>query len=100
VKVGVLGALAAFENQRRTDELETLRVRREVSFDLLRERWLSLGQRFIDDDERFVTFPCLAIEQNFFEERVGRIEHMVREMHLVAEAHLNGSLNSWHATNL
>ena len=70
VKVGILRALAAFDDKRRTDQLQGFGEGGEVRFDVAAQLGLRPGQGFIENDERLVLRFLLAAGQRVAQHRI------------------------------
>ena len=70
VKVGILRALAPFDDKRRTDQLEGFGEGAEVGFDVAGQLGLCPAQRFIEHDKCLVLLFLLAVGQRIAQHRI------------------------------
>src|SRR2546426_503433 len=74
VKVGILRALAPFDDKRRTDQLQGFGEGGEVGFAVAGQLGLRTGQRFIEHDERLVLLFLLSVGQCVAQHEIGAIK--------------------------
>ena len=97
LEIGVLGAFAAFDNQRRANQPDCLGERFEILLNLSRQRGLSAGQRFVQKDQRLFEREILPRAQDVFQNHVRRIKDVAGEIHPQRIAHLDLSLDDRHS---
>src|SRR6266568_725438 len=72
----------------------------EIAFNLEPQPRLCLPQRFIEHDQRFVDQLWFRAGKHSFENRVGRIKNILREMHPKIVTDLDRALDKRHNKNL
>ena len=100
VEVGILGPLAAFEDERRADQFQVRRMKREIRLDVRQQAWLALGQGFIHHHQRLGHSIGFLGPEHLMEQRILRRKDAAREMHAMAVAHLNVPFNVGHGVQL
>jgi hypothetical protein len=95
VEIGIFGALAAFDNDWRTDQMQAGAPGGEIEFNVFCQFWLGDRERFVEHDQSFNACAAFAGE-HVFEERVIRREHLMREVHAVLEADFDCALDGRH----
>ena len=96
VKIGVLRALAALDDDGRADQGQGIGVRGEIIFDPARQPRLGLRQRFVQDEKHFVRTNGFGAAQGRSQDQVGRIERGLSEINSQPVADLDGSLDEGH----
>ena len=81
VKVGILGAFAAFDDERRGNELQRVAVSGKIFLDLLGEVRLRLREGFIKDQEDFFDLAGFIARQRLLQNEIGGIEDVVGKEH-------------------
>src|SRR2546426_2552754 len=76
VEIGVLHPLAAFENHRRTDQVQAVLLRGEPRLDFRFEFRLGDVQRFVKDDQDLRKLALILRAKDLPQERVGRVENI------------------------
>src|SRR5258708_39623786 len=97
VKIGVLGALAAFDDERGTDQFEAGRRGAEISLDLRAQPGLGLSEGFVHHYQDGMGTAGSAVGKNVVQERIGRGEDVLGEKHPEFKPDLDGSLNDRHS---
>jgi hypothetical protein len=95
VKIGILGALTAFDHERAADQLQSIRVGGEVVFDLAGQSGLSLREGFVEDQEDFFRLPRFT-GQRLFENEISGFEDVFGKVHTEVVADLNGFSHDRH----
>ena len=96
VKVGILGPLAAFDDQRRTNKLYRIGLPFKKCGNLPGQVWLRFCQRFVEHNQHFLNRCRPAAIQYVPQDHIRGVENALSEVHSQLIAHLDGSLDDRH----